>query len=254
MNFKVLTLFTKMYDSLNEGIIGAAQKKGLINVSVTDIRDFSKDKHRTVDDYPYGGGAGMLLKPEPVFDALNFVDPEHKCHRIFMSARGKTLNQKKVEELSLKNDLLIICGSYEGLDQRIIDNYVDEEISVGDYVLTSGDYPCMILINAVSRYVDGVLGSSESLNEESYSDYLLEYPQYTHPEVFNGFEVPEILLSGHHGKIAEWRKQQSIEITQKLRPDLYRKYYDLHKEEIEAEKFKEEKRLKRLASKKRKSE
>ena len=221
MKFDVLTLFPEMFYILNESIIGRAKEKGLINVNLINIRDFSKNKHKKVDDTPYGGGAGMVLMPDVVYDAYKSVKDE-KAKVIYMSPQGKKLDQKKVEELSKQEHLILLCGHYEGIDQRVLDKIVDEEISIGDYVLTGGEIPAMVLIDAVSRYVEGVL-KDDSTKEESFSQGLLEYPQYTRPETFEGQQVPEILLSGHHQNIDKWRRKQSLKITLNKRPDLLEK-------------------------------
>ena len=218
MKFDVLTLFPEMFDTLNQSIIGKAKEKELIDINLINIRDFSKDKHKKVDDTPYGGGAGMVIKPDVVYDAYKSIE-DRNAKVIYMSPQGKILNQKKIENLSKQKHLIILCGHYEGIDQRVLDKIVDEEISIGDYVLTGGEIPAMVLIDSISRYVEGVI-SQESIEEESFSNGLLEYPQYTRPEVFEGEKVPEILLSGHHENIEKWRKDKSIEITKKKRPDL----------------------------------
>ena len=218
MQFDCLTLFPEMFDALNQSIIGKAKEKNLIKINLINIRDFSKDKHKKVDDTPYGGGAGMVMKADVVYDAYKSVKDEN-AKVIYMSPQGKTLNQAKVEELAKQEHLIILCGHYEGIDQRVIDKIVDEEISIGDYVLTGGEIPAMVLIDAVSRYKEGVL-SKESIEEESFSNGLLEYPQYTRPEVFEDIKVPEVLLSGNHQNIDKWRKEKSIEITRIKRPDL----------------------------------
>ena len=221
MRFDVLTLFPEMFEVLNQSVIGRAKEKGLINVKLINIRDFSKDKHKKVDDTPYGGGAGMVMQPDVVYDAYKSVKDE-KAKVIYMSPQGKKLDQKKVEELSKQEHLILLCGHYEGIDQRVLDKIVDEEISIGDYVLTGGEIPAMVLIDAVSRYVEGVL-KDDSTKEESFSQGLLEYPQYTRPEVFEGQQVPEVLLSGHHENIDKWRRKQSLKITLNKRPDLLEK-------------------------------
>ena len=218
MQFDVLTLFPEMFDILNESIIGRAKEKGLINVNLINIRDFSKNKHKKVDDTPYGGGAGMVMMPDVVYDAYKSLDSKD-AKVIYMSPQGQKLNQKKVVELSKEKHIILLCGHYEGIDQRVIDEIVDEEISIGDYVLTGGELPAMIVIDSVSRYIDGVL-KDDSTKEESFSEGLLEYPQYTRPEVFNGKQVPEVLLSGHHENIDKWRREQSLINTRKKRPDL----------------------------------
>ena len=218
MKFDVLTLFPEMFEILNQSIIGKAIEKDLIDINLINIRDFSKDKHKKVDDTPYGGGAGMVMKPDVVYDAYQSIK-DRNAKVIYMSPQGKPLNQQKVEELSKENHLIILCGHYEGIDQRVLDKIVDEEISIGDYVLTGGEIPAMVLIDSVSRYVKGVL-KEDSIKEESFSNGLLEYPQYTRPEVFEGMKVPEVLLSGHHENIDKWRKEKSLEITKKKRPDI----------------------------------
>ena len=220
MRIEVLTLFPEMFNSLNVGILKKAQDNGLFSVNVTNIRDYSLDKHHKVDDTPFGGGAGMVMAPQPLHDAICSIDKEHVCRRIYLSPKGKTLSQSKVEELSKEKNLMFVCGNYEGIDQRVIDLDIDEELSIGDYVLTGGELPAMVTINAVVRYIDGVLGNSESVNEESFSNGLLEYPQYTHPQEFEGLKVPEVLLSGNHQNIAKWRYEKQIEITKERRPDL----------------------------------
>lgn len=239
MQFDVLTLFPEMFEVLNESIIGRAKEKGLININLINIRKFSKDKHKKVDDTPYGGGAGMVIQPDVVYDAYKSVKDE-KAKVIYMSPQGKKLDQKKVEELSKQEHLILLCGHYEGIDQRVLEKIVDEEISIGDYVLTGGELPAMVLIDSVSRYVGGVL-KDDSTKEESFSQGLLEYPQYTRPEIFEGQRVPEVLLSGHHENIDKWRKKQSLKITLNKRSDLLEKIV-LSKEdeallnEIESEK------------------
>lgn len=218
MQFDVLTLFPEMFEPLNKSIIGRAKEKGLININLINIRDFSKNKHKKVDDTPYGGGAGMVMMPDVVYDAYKSLNSKD-AKVIYMSPQGQKLNQKKVVELSKEKHIILLCGHYEGIDQRVIDEIVDEEISIGDYVLTGGELPAMILIDSVSRYIEGVL-KDDSRKEESFSEGLLEYPQYTRPEVFNGKQVPEVLLSGHHENIDKWRREQSLINTKKKRPDL----------------------------------
>ena len=219
MKFDVLTLFPEMFEILNQSIIGKAKEKELININLINIRDFSKDKHKKVDDTPYGGGAGMVIRPDVVYEAYKSISDIENAKVIYMSPQGNILNQKKVEYLSKNKHLVILCGHYEGIDQRVLDKIVDEEISIGDYVLTGGEIPAMVLIDSVSRYVEGVL-NQESVKEESFSNGLLEYPQYTRPEIFEGEKVPEILLSGHHQNIEKWRNDKSLEITKIKRPDL----------------------------------
>ena len=222
MKFDVLTLFPEMFEVLNQSILGKAQEKNLIDINLINIRDFSKDKHKKVDDTPYGGGAGMVMRADVVYDAFKSVKtPNSKL--IYLTPQGNTLNQAKVEELAKNEHLILLCGHYEGIDQRVIDKIVDEEISIGDYVLTGGEIPAMVLIDSVSRYIEGVI-KSDSKEEESFSQGLLEYPQYTRPEEFEDQKVPEVLLSGHHQKIEKWRKEQAIKITLNKRPDLIKKY------------------------------
>ncbi len=220
MRIEVLTLFPEMFDSLKVGILGKAQEKGLFTLNTTNIRDYSLDKHKKVDDTPFGGGAGMVMTPQPLHDSINAVDKDHKCLRIYLSPKGETLSQNLVQKLAKEENLMFVCGNYEGIDQRIIDLDIDMELSIGDYVLTGGEMAAMVAINAVSRYIDGVLGNQESTSEESFSNGLLEYPQYTHPQVFEGMEVPEVLLSGNHQNIAKWRYEKQLEITKERRPDL----------------------------------
>lgn len=228
MEFDVLTLFPEMFEPLKSSIIGRAIQNNLIKINLTNIRDFSTDKHKHVDDTPYGGGAGMVIKPDVVYDAYNSITQnipsEYKPKVIYMSPKGKVLTQAKVKELSKENRLIILCGHYEGIDQRVIDEIVDEEISIGDYVLTGGELPAMCLIDSVSRYVNGVL-SEESTVEESFSNdqNLLEYPQYTRPIEFRGKKVPEVLVSGNHQEIEKWRKEQSLIETYKKRKELLNK-------------------------------
>ncbi len=223
MIIKVATIFPEMFSTLDIGILGKAKQKGLLDLQIVNIRDYSTDKHKKTDDAPFGGGAGMVMTPQPLHDAITALDGEHKAKRIYLSPKGATLNQETVERLAKEDELLLVCGSYEGIDERIIEMDIDEEISIGDYVLTGGELPAMVLINAVSRYVEGVLGSSESTSEESFVSGLLEYPQYTRPAVFEGMAVPEVLLSGNHAEIAKWRYQKQIEITRQRRDDLYQK-------------------------------
>ena len=207
MQFDVLTLFPEMFEILDKSIIGRAKEKGLINVNLINIRDFSKDKHKKVDDTPYGGGAGMVLMPDIVYDAYKSVKDD-KAKVIYMSPQGKKLDQEKVVELSKQEHLILLCGHYEGIDQRVIDTIVDEEISIGDYVLTGGELPAMVLIDSVSRYVEGVL-KDDSTKEESFSNGLLEYPQYTRPEVFENVKVPEVLISRKSSK-NWWMEKRTI--------------------------------------------
>lgn len=218
MKFSILTLFPEMFNGIKQSIIGKAIEKDLIEINLIDIRDFSKDKHKKVDDTPYGGGAGMVMKPDVVYDAYKSIKSDN-ARVIYMSPKGKTLNQEKVKKLAKENHIILLCGHYEGIDQRVLDEIVDEEISIGDYVLTGGEIPAMVLIDSVSRYIDGVI-TKESVEEESFSNGLLEYPQYTRPEIFLDKKVPEVLLSGHHENIKKWREEQALKITKQNRPDL----------------------------------
>lgn len=222
MKFDVLTLFPEMFETLKESVIGKALERKIIEINTINIRDFSKNKHKKVDDTPYGGGAGMVMMPDVVYDSYMSIQHKENAKVIYLSPKGKVLNQQKVEELSKQEHLILLCGHYEGIDQRVLDEIVDEEISIGDYVLTGGELPAMVLIDSVSRYVEGVL-NKESVSEESFTNGLLEYPQYTRPEVFLNKKVPEILLSGHHENIKKWRREQSLEITKKKRPELLKK-------------------------------
>ena len=222
MRIDILTLFPEMFENLKMSILGRAQEKNLITVNLINIRDFSKDKHKKCDDYPFGGGAGMLMTPQPLYDAIMSVKTD-KSYVIYMSPRGNVLTGKKVINYAKNySHLVIVCGHYEGIDQRIIDLCIDEEVSIGDYVLTGGELPAMVLVDSVSRYVDGVL-SEGSTDEESFSNNLLEYPQYTRPAEFMGLKVPDVLISGNHEKVREWRYEQSLAITKERRPDLIKK-------------------------------
>ena len=231
MRFDIMTLFPALVEGvLSESIIGRAAKAGIIDIHAHNIRDYSKDKHSRVDDTPYGGGKGMLMSPVPIYDCYtDVVDPEKnpssRKRVIYMSAQGAVLTQAKAKELSENYDnLILLCGHYEGVDQRIIDEIVDEEISIGDYVLTGGEIPACILVDAVSRLLPGVLSDAECYENESFSDAtLLEYPQYTRPYDFRGRTVPDVLLSGHHAKIEKWREEKALEKTKAARPDLFAK-------------------------------
>ncbi|MDD7122311.1 MAG: tRNA (guanosine(37)-N1)-methyltransferase TrmD [Clostridiales bacterium] len=223
MKIELLTIFPEMFDSfLNASIIGRAREAGLLDIHATDIRPYSQNKHKNTDDYPFGGGAGMLMLAQPIVDAMKAVTrPPFQGKRIYMSPRGMPLTQALAQQLSQEEQLVILCGHYEGVDQRVLDKYIDMEISVGDYVLTGGETAAMVLIDCVSRLVPGVLGSAESAGDESFSnDGLLEYPQYTRPRVFEDMEVPEVLLNGDHKKISQWRREQALLATARMRPDL----------------------------------
>jgi len=220
----IISIFPGLFQSVfAESIIKRAQEKGLLEISIYDLRDFSEDKHRRVDDYPYGGGAGMVMKPEPFFKAVRAVRERSpvKGKAILMSPQGLRLTQDKLKELSKEKHLIILCGHYEGIDERVRAYLADEEISIGDYILTGGEIPAMVLVDALARLIPGVLSTS-SLEEESFACGLLEYPQYTRPQEYEGMCVPEILLSGDHEKIRQWRYEEALKRTLKLRPDLLR--------------------------------
>lgn len=223
MKIELLTIFPEMFESfLSASIIGRAREAGLLDIHATDIRPYSQNKHKNTDDYPFGGGAGMLMLAQPIADAMKAVTrPPFQGKRIYMSPRGVPLTQALAQQLSQEERLVILCGHYEGVDQRVLDKYIDMEISVGNYVLTGGETAAMVLIDCVSRLVPGVLGSAESAGDESFSnDGLLEYPQYTRPRVFEDMEVPEVLLNGDHKKISQWRREQALLATARMRPDL----------------------------------
>ena len=230
MRFDIMTLFPELVNTvLNESIIGRAQKSGAIEIECHNIRDYSEDKHRRVDDTPYGGGKGMLMMAPPIYNCYKHIvdtvaSDESKPHVVFMSPAGSLFDQRKAEELSKHEHLIILCGHYEGVDKRIIDEIVDEEISIGNYVLTGGEIPACILVDCVARLCDGVLSDPECYNNESISSGALEYPQYTRPYEFHGVKVPDVLISGHHGKIDEWRKEQAQLLTKERRPDILEKY------------------------------
>lgn len=223
MRIAILTIFPEMFESvLHSSILGRAREEKLVEIEPVDIRPFSDRKHKNTDDYPFGGGAGMVMLAQPICDAVRHLRAQGytgKC--IYMSPRGKTFTQQKVVELAQEENFILLCGHYEGVDQRAIDAVVDEELSLGDFVLTGGELAAMTVCDAVVRYVPGVLGSSDSTEEESFTGGLLEYPQYTRPRVFEGVETPEVLLNGDHAKIRAWRRQQSLLITAKVRPDLF---------------------------------
>ena len=223
MKITILTLFPEMFTPLFKSILGRAQSGGKMEISVVNIRDYAENKHFKCDDYPFGGGAGMVMMPQPIGSAIKAVDPEHKAHRIYLSPKGATFSQDKAFGLLGFEHLILLCGHYEGIDQRVIDLYIDEEISIGDYVLTGGELPAMVVCDAIARYVDGVI-SSKSLVDETFGENGLEYPQYTRPAVFEGHAVPEVLLSGNHAEIDSWRREQSRRLTEEKRPDLLEKH------------------------------
>ena len=222
MRIDILTLFPEMFSALNESILGRAQKQGKVEINVVNIRDYTEDKHLKCDDHPFGGGAGMVMMPQPIGSAIESVDPDHEERRIYLSPKGETLVQQKVFSLLSYERLVLLCGHYEGVDQRVIDLFIDEEISIGDYVLTGGELPAMVLCDCVCRYVDGVISTS-SLVDESFSDNLLEYPQYTRPKEYKGLCVPEVLSSGDHAKVDEWRRREAMKLTKEKRPDLLKR-------------------------------
>lgn len=228
MNYYIMTLFPDMIrNGLNTSIIGKAAEKKLLSVNAVDIRDFTNDKHRHVDDYPYGGGAGMVMQAQPVYDCYKHVESlikdEKKPRVIFMTPTGKTFNQEMAKELAQEENLVFLCGHYEGIDKRVLDRIVTDEVSIGDFVLTGGELPAMVMIDAISRHIPGVLNNDISAETETFTDNLLEYPQYTRPEIWEGASVPEVLLSGHHAKIDQWRREQSLLLTRERRPDLFEK-------------------------------
>lgn len=226
MKIDVLTIFPEMFNPVTtDSMLGRAAKNGILDIRLTNIRDFTSDKHNKTDDYTFGGGGGMVMMPDPVFTALEHIGAKGK-RLLYMSPRGKVLDESKVRELSQIDEFVILCGHYEGMDQRILDYWNAEEVSIGDYVLTGGELPAMVLIDSVARFVPGVLGNSESVEEESIYSGLLEYPHYTQPREYRGLEVPEILLSGHHKKIDLWRFKESLLLTKERRPDLFAKFLE----------------------------
>ena len=223
MRIDILTLFPQMCDTvMGESIIGRARQAGKVEINCVDIRDYTVDKHRRVDDKPYGGGMGMIMTPQPIYDCFNALCDEigEKPHLIYLTPQGKTLTQQRVKELAKLNNIALLCGHYEGVDERVIEALEPEEISVGDFVLTGGELPALIVADSVSRMLPGVLSDDECFEEESHFNSLLEYPQYTHPSEWNGRTVPDVLLSGHHAKVDEWRREKSLERTFLRRPDM----------------------------------
>ncbi|MGN1315156.1 MAG: tRNA (guanosine(37)-N1)-methyltransferase TrmD [Lachnospiraceae bacterium] len=232
MNFHILTLFPEMVlQGLNTSIIGRACEKELLSVEAVNIRDYTLDKHKKVDDYPYGGGAGMLMQAQPIYDAylhiMQRIEARQRPRVIYLTPQGRVFNQELAVELATQKDLILLCGHYEGVDERVLEEIVTDYISIGDYVLTGGELPAMVLVDAVSRMVPGVLSNQESPETESFGNGLLEYPQYTRPEEWKGKKVPEVLLSGHHKNIEKWRMEESLKRTAERRPDLMKLY--LHK-------------------------
>lgn len=222
-NYYVMTLFPDMImNGLNTSITGRAKEKGIINFEAVNIRNFTKEKHGHVDDYPYGGGAGMVMQAQPIYDAYKYIESKTggSTRVIYMTPQGKVFNQQMAKELSCEENIIFLCGHYEGVDERVLEMIVTDNVSIGDYVLTGGELPAMVMIDTISRLVPGVLNNDSSAMDESFSENLLEYPQYTRPEEFMGKKVPEVLLSGHHANIAAWRKEQSLVRTRSRRPDL----------------------------------
>lgn len=237
MNFHVMTLFPEMVtEGLNTSILKRAIDKEIISVSAVQIRDYTTDKHNKVDDYTYGGGAGMLMQAQPVYDCHEALQEKivsegrKRARVVFVTPRGFTFNQKMAEDFAKEEDLIFLCGHYEGIDERVLEEIVTDYVSIGDYVLTGGELPAMVMIDCISRLVPGVLNNSESAMTESFSDGLLEYPQYSRPEEWHGKKVPEILLSGHHANVEKWRLEKSLEETKKYRPDMYEAYVLAHPE------------------------
>ena len=224
MRIDILTLFPNMFEPLKESIIERATKNNKLTINIINIRDYSKDKHKKCDDYTFGGGPGMLMMPQPIYDAMTSIEGYEKAHKIYMSPKGKVFTQKQAQSLAKNYEhLIILCGHYEGVDERIIEMLIDEEISIGDYVLTGGELPAMVVVDALSRNISGVLGGDDSAEIESFSDNLFEYPLFSNPRDFMGHVVPDVLISGDHGKVDKWRREQAELITKKRRPDLLNK-------------------------------
>ena len=241
MNIHIMTLFPEMFDSLKQSILGRAIKNNIISINAVNIRDFAFNKHNKVDDYTYGGGAGMLMQAEPVYQCHKAIAEniksqdsescENKVRTVYLTPQGKVLNQELAQELAKEDELILLCGHYEGIDERVLEEIVTDYISIGDYVLTGGELPAMVLIDTVSRFVEGVLNNDESAMIESFSDGLLEYPQYSRPEEWHDKKVPEILMSGHHENVEKWRFEQSLLRTKERRPDLYEKFENTHQKD-----------------------
>lgn len=259
MHFHILTLFPDMIiQGLNTSITGRSIENGIISLNAVNIRDYTINKHKKVDDYPYGGGAGMLMQAQPVYDAYQAVMNKIAIRRkeeskpvrvVYLTPQGEVFKQSMAKEMAEEEDLIFLCGHYEGIDERVLEEIVTDFVSIGDYVLTGGELPAMVMIDAISRMVPGVLGNKESGDTESHSNYLLEYPQYSRPEIWHDKSVPEVLLSGNHAKVDEWRLEQSLERTQKLRPDLYQKWAE-NNEDYFIKKAKKEERRRRNEHKK----
>ncbi len=225
MRIDILTLFPEMFAGpLDYSIIGKAREKGCVDINIHNLRDFSSDKrHRKVDDRPYGGGPGMVIKPEPIYEAIASINSHSEACVILMSPQGVRFNQEKARELVKRKHLILICGRYEGIDERVRENLVDEEISVGDYVVSGGELPSMIVVDAITRLLPGVVGRQESIKKDSFSEGILDYPAYTRPAIYRGMEIPSVLLSGNHLRIEEWRKEEALKSTIKRRPDIIKK-------------------------------
>lgn len=241
MKFHVMTLFPEMIEQgLNTSILGRAKEKGLVDFEAINIRDYAANKHHKVDDYPYGGGAGMLMQAQPIYDCYQAIlkrineckeaEDKSQTRVVYLTPQGHTFHQKMAEDLSKEEDLIFLCGHYEGVDERVLTEIVTDYVSIGDYVLTGGELPAMVMIDSIARLVPGVLNNDDSACDESFQNDLLEYPHYSRPEVWNGKKVPDVLLSGHHANIDKWRKEQSILRTKERRPDLYEKYMENQKE------------------------
>ena len=233
MNFYILTLFPEMVSqAMHTSIIGKAVERGLLHIEAINIRDYTRDKHMKTDDYPYGGGAGMLMQAQPVFDAcqsvIDRIGQDRRRRVIYVTPQGKPFHQAMAKELSMEEELIFLCGHYEGIDERVLEEIVTDEVSLGDYVLTGGELAAMVMVDAIARLVPGVLHNEESAETESFGDGLLEYPQYSRPEIWHGKRVPEILLSGDHAKVDAWRLEQALLRTKERRPDLYEKYMEAH--------------------------
>ena len=227
MKINVLTLFPEMFAPVTTSILGRAAENDILEFNFINFRDFSQNKHKKADDYSFGGGQGMVLLPQPIFDALDSIDAKGK-RILYMSPRGRLMDQEMIEEMAQEEEITILCGHYEGVDQRVIDYWDMEEVSIGDYILTGGELPAMVLIDSLARLIPGVLSGKESAYEESIYSGLLEYPQYTKPREYNGMEVPEVLLSGNHKNIDLWRYEKSLELTKEKRPDLFEQYVNNH--------------------------
>lgn len=240
MKIDILTLFPEYFQVFDYSIIGRAREKGILSIETHNIRDYSKDRHKRVDDYTYGGGAGMLMAPQPIVDCIKEVKKRNTGKVIFLGPRGRVFNQSISEELSREKNLIFLCGHYEGIDERVYD-YIDDEISIGDFILTGGENACIPIIDSICRLIPDVLNKKESHEEDSFSNGLLEYPQYTRPEDYNGKKVPEILLSGHHENIRKYRRLKSLLITKEKRPDLYEKIQLTKEDKILLKKYFENK-------------